>query len=110
MYKNVLKYEKDFYETIKLNYVEILTGLIKEGFDPSADDNYAIKYASENGHLEVVKLLLQDPRVDPIDNNYAIQVASKNSHSEVVKLLLQDPRVKTSLPKEHLIKYQKQTK
>jgi len=42
----------------------------------------------------VVKLLLQDERVDPSDNNnWAIQMASKNGHIEVVKLLLQDKRV-----------------
>ncbi len=33
--------------------------------DPSADDNGAICWASERGHVEVVKLLLNDPRVDP---------------------------------------------
>ncbi len=62
--------------------------------DPSDTDNYAIKWASENGYLEIVKLLLQDPRVDPSDtDNYAIKIASFKRHLEVVKLLLQDPRV-----------------
>ena len=43
----------------------------------------------------MVKLLLQDPRVDPSDrNNGAIRLAHQNGHVEVVKLLLQDPRVK----------------
>ncbi len=32
---------------------------------PEADDNYAIIYASKNGHTEVVKLLLADKRVSP---------------------------------------------
>jgi Ankyrin repeats (3 copies) len=31
--------------------------LMDERVDPSADDNEAIKWASANGHLEVVKLL-----------------------------------------------------
>jgi hypothetical protein len=53
--------------------------------------------ASENGHLEVVKLLLADPRVDPSDyNNIAIQAASKNGQLEVVRLLLSHPRVNPS--------------
>ena len=33
--------------------------------DPSADDNYTIRWASNNGHDKVVSLLLADTRVDP---------------------------------------------
>ena len=39
--------------------------------------------AARNGHLKVVKLLLEDPRVDP----------SNDHNREIVKLLLTDPRV-----------------
>ena len=46
------------------------------------------KWASENGHLEIVKLLLKDKRVDPsARNNYAIQGASKGRYTEIVSLL-----------------------
>jgi len=104
MYNKVLKYKKDFYKMVKLNYVEIVAGLIKEGFDPSHNDNYAIQLASRNGHLEVVKLLLQDPRVDPsADDNYAIELAFRKGHLEVVKLLLQDPRVDPSADDNYAI-------
>ena len=59
-----------------------------ERVDPSDFNNYAIKQASEKGHLEVVQLLLQDERVDPsVDDNWAIRWASKNGHSEVVEAL-----------------------
>ena len=34
-----------------------------EEVDPSEDGNYAIRYASYNGHTDIVKLLLQDERV-----------------------------------------------
>jgi len=55
--------------------------------NPSANHNYAISYASENGHTEVVKVLLADPRVDPsAHDNYAIRVASANGHTDVVKV------------------------
>ena len=47
-------------------------------------------WASHNGHLEVVKLLLQDSRVDPsAEDNGAIRWASFNGYLEVVKLLEQ---------------------
>jgi ankyrin repeat protein len=54
--------------------------------------------ASQNGHTEVVKLLLADKRVDPSSkNNFAIQFASRFGHTEIVKLL-SEPRSKF-LPK-----------
>jgi hypothetical protein len=44
--------------------------------------------ASSCGHLEIVKLLLSDERVNPsVDDNYSIKFASRNGHLEVVKLL-----------------------
>ena len=65
---------------------------------PSDENNYAIGWASENGHFEIVKLLLSDYRVNPsADNNYAIKRASRNGHFEIVKLLLADKRVDPSV-------------
>ncbi len=57
----------------------------------------AISLASEYDHVEVVKLLLNDPRVDPsTDDNAAIRFASNYGRVEVVKLLVNDPRVDQS--------------
>ena len=50
----------------------------------------------EEGHIEVVQLLLQDSRVDPsAKNNRAILAASQNGHTKVVQLLIADERVIT---------------
>jgi aspartate 1-decarboxylase len=66
--------------------------------DPSSRHNYAIRWASKNGHTEIVKALLSDPRVDPSDeDNYAIRRATRNGHTEVIKLLLCDSRVDCNL-------------
>jgi ankyrin repeat protein len=59
----------------------------------------AIGSASRKGHVEIVKRLLQDPRVDPtVDGQYAIKFASINGHYKVVKLLLKDHRVGKVIP------------
>jgi hypothetical protein len=93
----------------KYGLVEEVKRLIKKGIDPSGDNNSAIRWASYNGHIEVVKLLLQDPRVDPSDgDNYAIRYASSNGYTEVVKLLLQDPRVDPSDRNNYAIQYASQ--
>ncbi|RKP19762.1 hypothetical protein ROZALSC1DRAFT_22012 [Rozella allomycis CSF55] len=64
--------------------------------------NLAIRLASQIGHTEVVKVLLNDSRVDP--HNYAIAsknghsssicLSSHNGHARVGKLLMGDTRVK----------------
>ena len=50
--------------------------------------------AIDYGCVDVVKMLLEDGRVNPAaDYNNAIRWASTNGHTEIVRLLLQDPRV-----------------
>ena len=76
--------------------------------DPSAKNNFAIRYTSEKGHIAVVDRLLQEPknRVDSsADINYAIRVASKNGHIAVVERLLQDRRVDPSAVNNFAIRY-----
>jgi ankyrin repeat protein len=89
--------ESEFIDACENGQLDIVKDLLSKCVDPSDCNNAAICWASHNGHLEVVKLLLYDPRVDPSDcNNYAIRFASINGHYEVVKLLLTDPRVDPS--------------
>ena len=72
--------------------------------DPSANNNYAIRLASEHGHIAVVNRLLEDPRVDPSAYfNYAIQWASELGHGAVVNRLLEDPRVDPSANSNYAI-------
>ena len=53
--------------------------------DPSASKNLTIRYASENGHMDVVKLLIAESRIDPSAvKNEAIRDTSKRGHSEIV--------------------------
>jgi ankyrin repeat protein len=62
--------------------------------NPVAAINDAVRFASANGHLAVVELLLAEERIDPTSlNNDAIRGSSKNGHLEVVRLLLADERV-----------------
>ena len=50
--------------------------------------------AMSHSMVDIVELLIADPRVDPTaKNNNAIRMASRNGHTETVALLLADPRV-----------------
>ena len=88
-------------EKFKLAVINGVAWLVQEcidaGYDPSAYINWAIRSASCNGHLEVVKALLADKRVDPsARDNWAMRFASYYGHLEVVKVLLADKRVDPS--------------
>ncbi|KAJ3290072.1 hypothetical protein HDU79_003577 [Rhizoclosmatium sp. JEL0117] len=76
--------------------LKVITALLEDPlhFDASNQDNRPIRWASRNGHLEVVELLLTIPSVDPSAvHNSAIGVAAQFGHLEIVELLLRDPRV-----------------
>jgi len=62
--------------------------------DPSLNDNEAIKVAAELGHMNIVEILIKDPRVNPAgQTNYAIRWAAKNGHTNTVVVLMNDTRV-----------------
>jgi len=87
----------DFIEAIQNGDLEKVKILLIDS-DPSVDNNRAIQSASSYGHIEIVKLLLADPRVDPsVYDNWAIRLSSSYGHYGVVKLLLSDPRVDPSV-------------
>ncbi len=68
----------------RLGDVEIA---IAKGGDPKADNSRSLWKAAENGHLEVVRILLSIS--DSIAaNSIALARAAENGHLEVVKLLL----------------------
>ena len=57
----------------------------------------------------MVKLLLQDPRVDPItQNSELIRWVCMNNNMELVKLLLQDPRFNPSDQNNKVVRYASQ--
>uniref|UniRef100_A0A6C0CL55 Ankyrin repeat protein n=1 Tax=viral metagenome TaxID=1070528 RepID=A0A6C0CL55_9ZZZZ len=85
----------DLEDAVENNDVDLLTQVLADPrVDPSADNNYTIRLASDSGHTEIVERLLADPRVDPSAlNNEAIRLASENGYTEIVEILLADPRV-----------------
>jgi len=70
-------------------HAEVVKTLLDAGADAHADNDYSLRWASCNGHAEVVKTLLDAGADAHADNNWALQWASRNGHAEVVKLLKQ---------------------
>jgi len=77
--------------------LDVIKELISEGADPKASYSLALRCASENGHTEIVKLLI--PVSDPkVFRSTALRLAASNGHIEIVKLLIpvSDPKASES--------------
>lgn len=73
---------------------ELIFILKRKEFDPSKDNNLAIRMASKYGRSKIVYILLKDSRIDPTVNNcFTLYSATYFGHLRVVQLLLRDKRV-----------------
>jgi hypothetical protein len=62
--------------------------------DPSQPIDWPIRLASQSGHIDMIKLLLDDERVDPATrDNETIMHACDSGNLEVVQLLAKDHRI-----------------
>jgi ankyrin repeat protein len=68
-------------------HTQVVKHLIDAGADVHALGNFALFCASINGHTEVVKLLLDAGADVHAGNDYALCLSSEYGHTEVVKLL-----------------------
>jgi len=85
----------DWFSILQVN--QRFLRVARRAFDPSMNENNAIRWAARHGKLEAVLALLRDDRVDPSQGgDKAIRWASWNGHTEVVRALLGDLRVNPS--------------
>src|SRR5690606_33138000 len=66
--------------------IEIVRFFILSNLDN--DIEYALQLACENGHLEIVRLLISLNSNIHADNESALRLASENGHLEIVRLLI----------------------
>ena len=72
-----------------MSYSETATWqyLYENGADITAQDDYAVRWAAKNGHLEIVRYLFEKGADITAKNNYAVRLAACNGHLEVVRYL-----------------------
>lgn len=63
-----------------------------------------ILFATENNQIDVVRLLFQNPKIDPIDINRALLIAVKKGFDQIVELLLGNPVVDPTIENNSAIK------
>jgi len=69
-------------------YLEVVKYLVKKGADVTARNNCALRWASDKGYLEVVKYLVKKGADVTARDNCALRWASNNGYLEVVKYLV----------------------
>lgn len=66
----------------------------QKDIDITRNHNEAFRLAAEFGYFDLVKELLQNPKINPSDSkNWAIKAAIKNGHLKVVKELLKNNQI-----------------
>ena len=68
--------------------VDTFKYFIEEGIDIHADDDWALRYAAFNGHLEVVQYLIDKGADIHAYDDYALRYAAINGYLEVVRYLI----------------------
>ena len=77
---------------------DVFKTLLQDKRIPIYDLNASLCEASFYRHIEIIKLLLKDNRVNPChQNNLAIRRAYKKNHTEVIKLLWNNKQIKNNL-------------
>jgi hypothetical protein len=82
--------ENLFLQAAVYGYTNVIKTQLTKQIDPSFNNNTTFIKAAGLGHINIVKLLLKDPRVDPhAQNDYALKWARKQGHNEIVQLIQQ---------------------
>ena len=71
-------------------HLEIVKYLIENGANIHAENDYALRWASNEGHLEVVKYLIKKGTDVHAENDHALRWASGKGHLEIVKFLIEN--------------------
>jgi ankyrin repeat protein len=78
----------------EFGHYEIAKLLYEKGADPSIADSFSFRLAAENGHANIVRLFINDKRINVnAQDEYAIKQACEENHYEVVKILMDHPSV-----------------
>ncbi len=102
-----MKYDSllcDLVGIIRNGEVKILQIYLQYGVDPSQDNNIAITIATRGNNIEVLDLLLADPRVNPSTGfNKPLLNALSRGHIEMANRILDDPRFNPRINQDKLL-------
>jgi ankyrin repeat protein len=80
--------DQDLVSASENGHTEVVQLLLNAGADVHAEYDAALRWASVRGHKEVIQLLLNIGADVYAEHDWAIRWASYSGHTEVVRLLL----------------------
>lgn len=69
--------------------LDVVKCLVEHGADIHADNDHALRVASDYGHLEIVEYLVEQGADIHADADYALRIASENGYLDIVKCLVE---------------------
>jgi|ETNvirenome_6_85_1030632.scaffolds.fasta_scaffold00182_5 ankyrin repeat protein len=79
------------WDTVCNDIIKIQTLLKSKNFDPTFNDNYPLKQSIKNNNIDVVKLLIEDKRIDISKiREEMIKIAENLAYIDILKLLKND--------------------
>jgi len=70
--------------------LDIVRYLVEKGVNIHTCNDYALKHASEYGHLPVVQYLLENGVNIHVENDYALRIASSKGNLHIVRFLVEN--------------------
>jgi ankyrin repeat protein len=71
-------------------HIEAVKFLVKKGSKIHTQDDYALRWSSHNGHIEVIKFLVENDANIHAQDDCSLRWASKYGYLEVVKFLIEN--------------------
>ena len=71
-------------------HIDIVKYLVENGADIHARNDWALIMASENGHLDIVKYLVNEGADIHVRKDWALRIASEKGHLDIVKYLVNE--------------------
>ena len=101
--KRIKRWRGKLYEACKAGQMEVVKLLLLYSDDEGEDLKWVFRFACENGHKDIVKLMLGLPGSKDIGLNFSLHknlmaaktplmMACENGHKDIVKILLNHPR------------------
>jgi ankyrin repeat protein len=72
------------------NYWDMFLNLDFTKFDIHADNDYALRWSSQNGHVEVVKFLIEKGANIHVDSDQILRLSSQYGRIELIKFLIEN--------------------
>ncbi len=83
------KNDEPFREAAKNGHINIVKLLLEHGANQSADNDWALRWACDGGKIDVVELLLKAGSQVHYDNDWAIRCSAGKGYIKIVELLIE---------------------